>query len=117
MDRTLIGLKNTFCYMDDVLICSVGTLEEHNRLVEEALLRLLNEGFSLKLSKCEFSVQEIEWLGYKISKEGVVPIHSKIEDIVNLKTPKTLTQLRSSIGSANQLARFIPDSQKLTAQF
>ena len=117
MDRTLIGLLNTFCYLDDVLVCSVGTLEEHNRLVEEALRRLLNEGFSLKLSKCEFSVNEIEWLGYKISKEGVVPIHSKIEDIVNLKTPKTLTQLRSFIGSTNQLARFIPDSQKLTAQF
>ena len=70
MDRTLIGLKNTFCYLD-VLICSVGTLEEHNRLVEEALLRLLNGGFSLKLSKCEISVQEIE--------EGIVPIQSKIE--------------------------------------
>ena len=52
MDRTLDGCLNSLCYLDDVLVCSVGTAEQHNELTEAALLRLYNEGFSLKLSNC-----------------------------------------------------------------
>ena len=29
MDYTLIGLKNTFCFLDDILIVSKGSVEEH----------------------------------------------------------------------------------------
>ena len=50
MDRTLNGLRNTFCYLDDVLIVSIGSAEEHNKLVHEAAQRLYDEVFSLKLS-------------------------------------------------------------------
>ena len=89
MERTLLCLKNTLCFLDDILIVSVSSLEERDRLVEEAFKRLLEENFSLKLSKCEFCVHEIEWLGYKTSNKGVTPINSKIEDITNLKTLKT----------------------------
>ena len=89
MDRTLDGCLNSLCYLDDVLIVSVGTAEQHNELVEAALLRLYNEGFSLKLAKCQFSVHEIEWLGFILDSEGVRPKHSKVEDILNIKPPKT----------------------------
>ena len=29
MDYNLIGLKNTYCFLDDILIVSRGSLEEH----------------------------------------------------------------------------------------
>ena len=45
MDRTLSGCVNTFCYLDDVLIVSVGSIERHNELVEIALKKLYEEGF------------------------------------------------------------------------
>ena len=48
MDRTLMNLLNTFCFLDDVLICSVGSIVEHNQLVEKVLKRIDEEGFSLK---------------------------------------------------------------------
>ena len=117
MDRTLSGCVNTFCYLDDVLIVSVGSIEKHNELVEIALRKLYEEGFSLKFKKCEFSVHEIKWLGYELSKTGVKPTHSKIEDILQLKPPKSLTKLRSFIGSINHLGRFIKDAQVYIAAF
>ena len=79
MDRTLDGCLNSLCYLDDMLIVSVGTAEQHNALVEAALLRLYNEGFSLNFSKCQFSVHEIEWLGFILDSEGVRPKHSRVK--------------------------------------
>ena len=40
MDYTLIGLKNTYCFLDDILIVSEGSLEEHKTYVVNCLKRL-----------------------------------------------------------------------------
>ena len=37
MDYTLIGLKNTYCFLDDILVVSKGSLEEHKRYVMSCL--------------------------------------------------------------------------------
>ena len=117
MDRTLGLTDFSFCFLDDILIATAGSLEEHNVKVDETLKKIDLEGFSLKLSKCEFSVKEIEWLGFDIDREGVRPKRSKIQDIMNLKPPKTLRKLRSFIGSVNHLGNFIGGAQKLVAEF
>ena len=79
------------------MIISIGSAEEHNKLVHEAAQRLYDEGFSLKLSKCEFTVKEIVWFGYELSRTGVKPKHSKIQDILALKPPNSLKKLRQFI--------------------
>ena len=87
MDRTLLNVLNTFCFLDDILIVTVGSVAKHNEMVEEVMKLIDAEGFSLKLKKCDFSVKEIEWLGYEINAIGVKPKRSKVEDIMNLKPP------------------------------
>ena len=76
--------------------------------------RLDVEGWALKLSKCEFSVNQLNWLGYDINESGYSP---KIEAIQSLKTPRTLKQLRSFMGTLNYLQRFIPDLHTHTVHF
>ena len=76
IDCTLTGLKNIFCFLDDILIASRGTKEEHLKLVEACLNRLENENLAISLRKCKIAVQNIEWLGYKIDGEGVIPLVS-----------------------------------------
>ena len=92
MDYTLIGLKNTYCFPDDILIVSKGSEEEHNCYVRNCLKRLivLNEHLRIILSKFHFSKLEIDWLGYHISQSGISPIESKISAILALEAPKTL---------------------------
>ena len=117
MDRTLLNVLNTFCFLDDILIVTVGSVAKHNEMVEEVMKLVDAQGFSLKLKKCDFSVKEIEWLGYEINATGVKPKRSKVEDIMNLKPPKTLSQLRSFVGSINHLGSFLEGAEKLTAKF
>ena len=91
--------------------------EDHNVLVERVMNRLDEEGWALKLSKCEFSVNKLVWLGYEIDENGYASKFSKTEAIKSLLPPKTLKQLRSFMGTLNHLQRFIPDLHKYTVVF
>ena len=114
MDRTINHAKNTFCFLDDILIVSKGSEIEHANLVEAVLKKLDAENLALKLSKCEFFKQEVNWLGHHLSEAGIRPKITKTEAVVNLNPPKSLKQLRSFLGSINHLAKFIPNAASLT---
>ena len=70
MDCTLQGLEGVICYLDDILIVTKGDVQGHNELVEKVMHRLDEEGWALKSSKCEFSVNQLTWLGYDINEDG-----------------------------------------------
>ena len=55
MDNTLQGIPGIFYFPDDILIVSKSTTTDHNKLVENILGRLNDEGFELKGSNCKFS--------------------------------------------------------------
>ena len=95
MNCTLQGLEGVICYLDDILVVTKGDVQEHNNLVEKVMQRLDAEGWALKLSKCEFSVNQLTWLGYVINEDDYSPKFSKIDAIQSLKPPRTLKQLRS----------------------
>ena len=78
--------------------------------------RLDKEGFALKFSKCEFSLNQLSWLGYDIDSEGYRPKRSKIEAVLALEPPRTLKQLRSFMGILNHLQRFLPNLQNHSDQ-
>lgn len=57
-------------YLDDLLIYA-DTIEEHDRLVTEVLKRLTEHNLAVAPQKCKWAVQEVEFLGYIISAEGI----------------------------------------------
>ena len=117
MDFTLQVLEGVICYLDDILIITKGDVREHNALVEKVMHRLDVEGWALKLSKCELSVNQLIWSGYDIDEDSYSSKFSKIEAIQSLKPPRTLKQLRSFTGTLNHLQRFIPDLHTHTVHF
>ena len=60
MDYILIGLKNTYCFLDDILIVSKGSLEEHKSCVMNCLKRLDDENLRVNLPKCHFGKLEMD---------------------------------------------------------
>ena len=103
MDKELANLQNTYVFLDDILI----------EAVKQVLKILDNANVRLKLEKCKFAEEEIDWLGYKLSQTGIKPIKSKVQAITEKLTPKSLKELRSYLGAVNQLNRFIPNLDQI----
>ena len=78
MDCTLQVLEGNICYLDDRQVVTKGRVEDHNVLVERVMDRLNGEGWALELSKCEFSVNKLVWLGYEIDENGYATKFSEI---------------------------------------
>jgi hypothetical protein len=78
-------------YIDDILIYS-GSLEEHLRKVFQ---RLRENKLYVKLEKCEFGVTEVDFLGHRITQEGLKMDDHKVKVILDWEPPKSVPALRS----------------------
>jgi len=66
-----------------------------------------------KLSKCEFWLRKIAFLGHIVSNEGVSMDPQKIEAVMNWPIPKNLTEVRSFMGLARYYRRFVQNFSKI----
>ena len=114
MDNTLIGLKNTYCLPDDILIVSKGSEAEHKQYVLKSLKRLDDKNLRINHPKCHFSKLEIDWLGYHISQSSISSIEGKTSAILSLETPKTLKNFRSFLGSVHYISKLIPNLAQIS---
>ena len=113
MDYTLIGLKNTFCFLDDILIVSKGSDNVHFQLVLDCREKLDADNLRINLPKCHFAKQKISWLGYNITPSGISPLESKTSSIMSLQPPNTLKKLRKFLGSVHYISKFSPNLAQL----
>lgn len=76
----------------------------------------LVHGLVINPEKCLFGQTSLNFLGHLITKDGIKPLESKIEAIVNIPLPQTNKQLKGFIASVNFYRRFIQnaiDSQRI----
>lgn len=98
-------------YMDDILIHSANQ-EDHLKHVEYVLKKLNENGISINYSKCKFSVPDISYLGYNISKDGVKCQSEKILEKINVDKIKTKKNIMQVTGILNWFRPFIPRLSK-----
>jgi hypothetical protein len=66
-----------------------------------------------KFSKCEFWMEEVAFLGHVLSAKGVAVDPSKIEEVSNWQSPKSVTEICSFLGLAEYYRRFIENFSKI----
>ncbi|KAL5836129.1 hypothetical protein ACOSQ4_015626 [Xanthoceras sorbifolium] len=93
-------------FIDDILVYS-QTAEDHDRHLRVVLQILREKQLYGKLSKCEFWLPEIAFLGHIVSAEGIKADPKKIEAIVEWKPPRNVTEVRSFLGLAGYYRRFV----------
>ena len=97
MEQVLRDLDDTKVYLDDIAAFSTD-FTSHLVLLETILSRLQDNGFAVNPLKCEWAVQETDFLGHWLTPTGIKPYHKKVNAIVRMEAPKNLKQLRSFLG-------------------
>ncbi|GJV37842.1 reverse transcriptase domain-containing protein [Tanacetum coccineum] len=104
--------KFIIVFIDDILIYS-KTKEDHEVHLGLVLELLRKEKLYAKFSKCEFWLQEVQFLGHVVNQNGIHVDPSKIEAVKNWKTPTTPSEIRSFLGLAGYYRRFITNFFKI----
>jgi hypothetical protein len=104
--------KFVVVFIDDIFLYSKNEVE-HAKHLHTVLQRFREHRLYAKLSKCDFWLKEIKFLGHTISKEGITVDPDKVQEVTNWKPPTIVRQIQSSIGLAGYYRRFIPDFSRI----
>jgi hypothetical protein len=93
-------------FIDDILVYSRSEEghEEHLRLV---LLKLRDHRLYAKLSKCEFWLKQVAFLGHINSKGGISVDASKVQDVLGWNAPTSVSDIQSFFRLASYYRWFI----------
>ena len=64
-------------YLDNLLILSNDSFEDHMNKVDTALSRLNQASLKVRAKKCNFGMTELEYLGFVISRKEIKPMAKK----------------------------------------
>ena len=96
-------------FIDDILVYS-GSSEEHSGHLRIVLQTLRERRLYAKLSKFQFYLDRVAFLGHVISVEGVSVDPKKIEAVVNWKPPKNVSEVRSFLSLAGYYKKLLRGS-------
>ena len=115
MSELVQDLEFARAYLDDLLVISKDSFEEHLKFLEQALTRLSEAGLKVNISKSTFCKHDLEYLGYYISRKGIQPITKKVEAILKIATPTKRKEVRSFLGMVNFYRDMWPKRSEILA--
>ena len=101
MGTLMQDLEYARAYIDDLLIITKGTWQDHLDKLEQVLVRLEEAGLKINAKKSFFGRGELEYLGYWITRRGIQPLPKKVDAMIAIQPPTNKKHLRSFIGMIN----------------
>ena len=100
----------TFCivYLDDIIIIS-KTAEEYHEHLRKVMKLLRDNKLYVNPEKCSFFMDEVNYLGHIVSKDGLRADPKKTQVVRNCPEDKDRHDVRAFLGLSNYFRRFVKD--------
>ena len=106
MHQMFDSIEGCEIIMDDILVWG-ATEEEHDERVVRVLNRAREINLKLKKEKTKIKCTTVDYMGHKITSEGLKPDPEKVQAILQMPTPKDKKDLQRFLGMVQYLAKFI----------
>jgi len=100
-------------YIDDIIIYSFQWLD-HLQHLDRVLQSTEEAGMTIKITKCQFAMPQVEFIGHRIGSGERSIIASKIKPILDIPEPKTKKLLRSFLGMCSFYRAYIRNFSEIT---
>ena len=102
LDQSLEGLKGVFKTADDILITGQGETEreadeDHDRNLKSLLDRCRERNIKLN-KKFTFKCDDVQFIGHRLTKEGLKPDPAKVKAILSMKKPDDVAAVQKADG-------------------
>lgn len=111
ISKMLSGIK-AFAFIDDIILGGEDE-KEHRAILFEVLARIQENGFKLRVEKCQFGKLNIPFCGHILSEDGIRPNPEKTLEISNIPRPEDVHQVRSFLGAVNYYGKFVKNMMNL----
>ena len=113
MTKVLRNLQHLISFIDDVL-AHTRNHEKQILTLDSCFERLREYNLKLSIDKSTFRESETEYLGFKITDQGILPGTDKTKAVKEFQPPRTVKQIRQFVGLASFFRDHIKDFYRIS---
>ena len=106
--KDMIEAGNVATFSNNVIV-GIETEEKHDKLVEEALKRIVKNDLFVKLKKCVWKVREIGFLEVMIEPDSIRIEKKKVQEVVDQLVLRSIKDVQKFLELANYYRWFVKD--------
>ena len=114
IETVMHNMQNVLIYIDDILL-HTHTHEEHLKIFEEVLKRLVRHGIKMNLEKCIFASKEVSYLGFRLTEQGIKPGSDKLKAVSKVAPPSSIKEVRQFLGLCNFFRNHVRNFAQISA--
>ncbi|XP_070546886.1 uncharacterized protein [Ptychodera flava] len=113
----LQGIPHARNISDDIIVYGKGknAQKDHDANLRAVFESLRKHNATVNRDKCEFSKPEISFYGSRFSGAGISADETKWQALLKASPPQNAMEVRSFLGMAQYLARFIQNFASISA--
>ena len=100
VELAMRGLDNVIVYIDDLILHSHDHVTHRKELLQ-LFERLRKTGLKVNLKKCHFGSNNVNYLGFRLTPNGILPGIDKLQAVRESTPPTNVHQVRSFLGLCN----------------
>ena len=108
------GIEKVITYIDDVFTHSQSHEDQLN-ILQACFDRMRKYNLKFNIKKCVFGADQVAYLGFQISKDGVSPATDKVAAVQKFQPPTTMKEVRAFIGFCNYFRRMVSNFSRIAS--